>query len=106
MGAGAWNEAFQKADDLLSKLSVEQKASLLTGTFAGGCNGNIGAIESVGFPGLCLEDGPLGIRLADLANTFPAGLTTAASWDKNLMYVRGQALGSEFRGKGAHVMTG
>ncbi|KAH6672090.1 glycoside hydrolase family 3 protein [Halenospora varia] len=102
-----WTDAYNKADGLVSKLTTEQKASLVTGYYgATGCNGNIAPIPSLGFGGLCLQDGPVGIRLADLANTFPAGLTAAASWNKDLIYDRGKAIGSEFRGKGANVMLG
>jgi beta-glucosidase-like glycosyl hydrolase len=37
---------------------------------------------------------------------FPAGITTGATWDKDLMYARGQALGREFRGKGINIYLG
>ena len=46
------------------------------------------------------------IRQADLASAFPAGLTAAATWDKDLIYRRGQAIAEEFRNKGAHVILG
>ncbi|CZR50174.1 related to beta-glucosidase 1 precursor [Phialocephala subalpina] len=102
-----WTDAYNKADNLVSKLTIEQKVSLVTGYYgASGCNGNIAPIPSLGFGGLCLQDGPVGIRLADLASTFPAGLTAAATWDKDLIYDRGKAIGSEFRGKGANVILG
>ena len=39
------------------------------------CVGNTGPATSVGFPSLCLQDGPLGIRFADHSTAFPAGLT-------------------------------
>lgn len=68
--------------------------------------GVISANKRVQFGGICLADGPLGVHMADLASVFPAGITTAATWDKELMYLRGKAMGAEFRGKGAHVMTG
>ncbi|KAE8422625.1 beta-glucosidase [Aspergillus pseudocaelatus] len=106
-GDGGWSEAYHKAEELISKLSLEQKVSLVTGTIFGGsgCVGNINPIDSVGFKGLCLQDGPLSVRTADLASTFPAGVTVAASWDRELMYARGKALGAEFRGKGAHLIN-
>ncbi len=78
---------------------------LVTGT-SGPCVGNIGPIERLGFNGLCLQDGPLAIREADYASVFPAGLTTAAAWDKNLANTRGQDMAAEFKGKGAHVALG
>lgn len=37
---------------------------------------------------------------------FPSGITTGATFDKDLMYARGVAIGKEFRGKGANVYLG
>jgi beta-glucosidase len=65
--------------------------------------GNIAPIPRVGFPGLCLQDGPLSIRQATYASVFPAGIAAASSWDRDLIRLRGEYLGAEFRGKGAHV---
>ena len=42
----------------------------------------------------------------DHVTAFPAGITTGATWDKNLIYARGVAIGKEFRGKGANVYLG
>ncbi|KIV87904.1 hypothetical protein PV11_03420 [Exophiala sideris] len=100
-----WETAFAQAQAFVSNLTLEEKAQLVTGT-SGPCVGNIGAIERLGFDGLCLQDGPLAIRQATYASVFPAGLTTAASWDRNLMYQRGFFMGTEFRNKGAHVALG
>lgn len=72
----------------------------------GPCVGNIPPISRLGFNGLCLQDGPLSIRQADYASVFPAGLTTAASWDKSMIYQRGVAIGQEFMQKGANVILG
>lgn len=69
----------------------------------GPCVGNIVAIPRLGFSGLCLHDGPLAIRVADYASVFPAGVSVAATFDRQLMYDRGVEMGAEFRGKGAHV---
>lgn len=68
--------------------------------------GNIAPIPRLGFNGLCLHDGPLAIREAVFASVFPAGITTAASWDRGLMHLRGIYMGEEFRGKGSHVALG
>jgi len=78
---------------------------MVTG-YPGPCVGNILAIPRLNFSGLCLQDGPLAIRVADYASVFPAGISIAASWDRKLMYERGLAMGQEFRDKGAHVMLG
>jgi beta-glucosidase len=104
-GTGGWEEALAKAKDFVSKLTLEEKSNMVTGT-PGPCVGNIVSIPRLGFPGLCLQDGPLAIRVADYASTFPAGVSTAASWDRELMYERGAQMGAEFKGKGAHVALG
>jgi beta-glucosidase len=65
--------------------------------------GNIVAVPRLGFQGLCLQDGPLSIRVADYASVFTAGVSAAATWDKSIMYERGLAMGREFKAKGAHV---
>ncbi|KAL4982698.1 glycosyl hydrolase family 3 N terminal domain-containing protein [Aspergillus falconensis] len=76
------------------------------GIEAGGCIGNIAAIPRVNFSGLCLLDGPQGINRADLISIFPSGLLAGATWDVDLIYARGKAMGEEFRGKGSHVQLG
>lgn len=68
--------------------------------------GNTGSALRLGFPQLCLQDSALGVASTDGATAFPAGITTGATWDKDLIYARGVALGKEFRGKGAHVYLG
>jgi beta-glucosidase len=56
--------------------------------------------------GLCLQDSPLGVRFADYASAFSSGQTVAATFDRNLIYQRGLAMGREFAGKGANVLLG
>ncbi|KAL1967214.1 hypothetical protein VTN77DRAFT_3505 [Rasamsonia byssochlamydoides] len=36
----------------------------------------------------------------EFITVFPAGVTAAATWDRQLLYQRGAALGAEFYGKG------
>ncbi|KAG4033525.1 hypothetical protein MFRU_004g00330 [Monilinia fructicola] len=100
-----WEDALVKANAFISNLTLEEKAFLLTGA-NGPCVGNIAPIPRVGFKGLCFQDGPIAVRQANLVSAFPAGLTTAASWDRSLIKTRGEYLGAEFRDKGAHVYLG
>ncbi|TVY49032.1 putative beta-glucosidase G [Lachnellula occidentalis] len=97
--------AINKANKFVSELTLTEKAGMVTGV-NGVCTGNIAPIERIGFPGLCVLDGPAAVNPGDLVSVFPAGLTTAASWDRNLMYKRAFALGSEFRGKGTNIVLG
>ncbi|KAI3394178.1 hypothetical protein diail_3133 [Diaporthe ilicicola] len=104
-GAGGWEDALAKAKAFTAELTIEEKAKMVTGT-PGPCVGNIVGVPRLGFPGLCLQDGPLAIRMADYASVFSTGVSVAASWDKDVLYERGYAMGQEFRGKGAHVFLG
>ena len=48
-------------------------------------------------------DGPAGVRPATGKTQFPAGVTTAATWDRNLTYQRAISMGQEFYDLGIHV---
>ena len=56
--------------------------------------------------GLCLQDGPLGIRFADYVSAFPAGINVGATWDRGLAVARGIAMGSEMNAKGVDAQLG
>ncbi|TIA90228.1 hypothetical protein E3P81_02560 [Wallemia ichthyophaga] len=103
-GVGDWASATGKARDLVYSLSIEERVNLTTGVgwSNGPCVGNIAPIRDV-FPGICLQDGPLGVREVDGASAFPAGINVAATFDKNLARARGHAMGVEFKEKGVHV---
>ena len=87
----------------------------------GRCVGNIAPIEN--FPGLCLEDSPLGVRSADFVTVFPAGINAASTyvlthnffsrvdrdnrrWKRSLLRARGIAMGKEHVGKGVNIALG
>ncbi len=61
-GDGDWAVAYTKAKAALAKLSTANKVSMVTGQgwMKGPCVGNIAAQSAIGFPQLCLQDGPLG----------------------------------------------
>ncbi|KAI1754553.1 beta-glucosidase-like protein [Xylaria castorea] len=99
-----WSDAYEKAVALVSRMTVAEKVNITAGT--GRCVGNTGSALRVGFPQLCLQDGPLGVRTTDNITAFPAGITTGATWSKELMYQRGVAMGEEFRGKGVNFYLG
>jgi beta-glucosidase len=101
-GTGGWEEALAKAKEFVSQLTLEEKADMVTGQ-PGPCVGNILPIPRLGFKGLCLQDGPLSIRVADYASVFSAGVSAASTWDRSILYERGLAMGKEFKAKGAHV---
>lgn len=103
-----WEESYRKAADMVSKMTLAEKVNITTGTGwrMGLSVGNTGPATKVGFPSLALQDGPLGLRFADNATAFPAGVTVGATWNKQLMYDRGSAHGEEARRKGINVLLG
>ncbi|KAI9375812.1 glycosyl hydrolase family 3 N terminal domain-containing protein [Aspergillus egyptiacus] len=103
-----WADSYEKASKLVEQMTLIEKVNITTGTGwqMGPCVGNTGPAELVGFPSLCLQDGPLGIRFADHISAFPAGITTGATWNRDLMRRRGEALGLEARLKGVNVILG
>ncbi|PBL00816.1 beta-glucosidase [Armillaria gallica] len=103
-----WQAAYKKAEASVAKLSLQEKVDLATGVgwMNGNCVGNTPAISSISFPGLCLEDSPLGVRDVDNVSAFPAAINAAATFNRTLIRQRGVAMGQEFRGKGVHVALG
>ena len=103
-----WAHSYKKASKMVSGMTLAEKVNLTTGTgwSMGLAVGNTGPAIHAGFPGLALQDGPLGIRRADNATAFPAGITVGATWNKQLMYERGKAHALEARGKGINVLLG
>ena len=103
-----WSQSYKKAADLVNKMTLPEKVNITTGTGwqMGLAVGNTGPAINVGFPGLAFQDGPLGLRFADNATAFPAGITVGATWNKELMYKRGKAHGMEARLKGVNVILG
>jgi beta-glucosidase len=102
----SWVQAYAKAKAAVSKLTVEEKVALGTGTGNGLCIGNTAAIGTIGWPGLCLQDSPLAVRLAYNVSGGISGINTAATFDKSLAQQRAYDIGDEFRGKGVNVQLG
>ncbi|KAJ5243207.1 glycoside hydrolase superfamily [Penicillium citrinum] len=100
-----WKQAFQHADEFISQLTIEEKVGLVSGT-EGPCVGNIAPIDRLNFTGICIQNGPLALEQGTYSSVFPAGITIAATWDKDIAFKHGYNLGSEFRGKGSQVVLG
>ncbi|KAK6821233.1 glycosyl hydrolase family 3 N terminal domain-containing protein [Apiospora arundinis] len=106
--ARSWADSYRKASEMVSKMTLPEKVNITTGTGwqMGPAVGNTGPATNVGFPSLALQDGPLGIRFADNATAFPAGITVGATWNKDLMYKWGNAHAVEARKKGINAILG
>ncbi|KAK4145633.1 putative beta-glucosidase M [Dichotomopilus funicola] len=100
-----WSAAYGHARALVSRMTVEEKVNVTRG-WPGPCVGNTGEVPRLGLPSLCFADGPSGIRGQEFVSAFPAGIHLAATFDRDLMYRYGQALGAEYYGKGINVALG
>lgn len=91
----------ERITDIISKMTLEEK--ILQLHKEGGMN--TADNTRLNIPGFVMSDGPHGVRNG-LATSFPVGIGLAATWDVDLVYKVGEAMGKEFRGKGIHQMLG
>ena len=102
-------------DSILQLLTIEEKIHMIHG------NGMFvsGGIERLGIPELRYTDGPTGIRqelernsweplnlTTDSVTFFPTGTALAATWNEELAYRYGSAIGSEANARGKDVLLG
>ena len=107
-----WEEAHKKAKEKTANFTNEEKLNMLFGIQnmqtrpeTGGC---VGMIEPIGekFGGICLQDGPAGVRFSTSTQSWQASINTASTFNKTLMFEVGKAQGKEFRAKGVNVALG
>ncbi|CAF1242825.1 unnamed protein product [Rotaria sordida] len=101
-----WDQAIAMAKAFVAQLTLEEKCNMTAG-IRGPCAGNIFPVSRLNFKGLCFQDSPSGVGGGVLYSTaFVPGIHIAASWDQDLFYKRGAAIGKEFQGKGVNVVLG
>lgn len=107
-GAGNWSDAYEKARDVVSRMTLEEMNNVTIGVsdHGTGCVGVSGGVPRVGFPGLCHHDAGNGVRNTDGVNAYAAGISVGASWNVSLAYQRAQFMGAEFKKKGVNVALG
>ncbi len=116
--------------EVMSKMTLEDKAHFVIGTGMAGFSGNdavIGAtrnlvpgaagttypLDSLGIPAIVLADGPAGLRIDPIregdtatyyCTHFPIGTLLASTWNTQLIEEVGQAIGEEVKEYGADVL--
>lgn len=92
-----------KHQDLISQMTLEEKASLCSGKDFW----HLKSLERLGISEIMVCDGPHGLRKQNAENKkvgignsypatcFPTAVTSACSWDPELLYEVGRALGEE-----------
>ncbi len=107
----------QRVKDLLSRMTLEEKASMMGGS---GWMESMG-VERLGIPAIKMADGPMGVRswrgssamtnlpgakLTVESTSFPAGITMAATWDPELVQQEGHAIAQEVKALGRDMILG
>ncbi|KAF7948999.1 hypothetical protein EAE96_008176 [Botrytis aclada] len=105
---GGWEEAYAKAKDFVSQLTLLEKVNITTGVGWKGeqCVGQAGSVPRLGLRSMCMQDSPVGVRDTDFNSVFSSGQSVAATFDRGLMYARGYAMGQEHKAKGVTVQLG
>jgi len=95
-----------RARKLLAQMQMSDKISMVHGV-SGDYVGYTPIISSLGIPSLHEEDGPQGVADgATQVTCWPSALTVVASWDVDLQYSYGAAMGREQYLKGTNIMLG
>ncbi|UZP36626.1 hypothetical protein NXS19_004442 [Fusarium pseudograminearum] len=63
-------------------------------------------VQRLGFPGICVNDGPSGLHGVEAVNGYAAGVTVAAAWNKELAHARGHHMGLEAKRRGVNNLLG
>ena len=117
-------KSLERVEELVSKMSLEEKVKLLVGVGMPGLFGNppsrvpgaageTHAIERLGIPSAVLADGPAGVRIlpkregderAYHATAFPVAVMLASTWNPELVEKVGAAMGEEAREYGVDIL--
>ena len=97
----------KRADDLLGRMTQEEKIALI-----GGANFmHTRGIPRLGLPSLRMTDGPFGVRARETGEgeeksttVYASGLGLAASWDVDLAKQVGTSFGRDARARGSHIL--
>ena len=101
-----------KIKDLLSKLTLEEKAAMCSGVGAW----HTKAVDRLDIPAIMMSDGPHGLRKVleheDGENEtieavcFPPAVNLASSWDRELVADVGKTIGEECQAEGISIILG
>ena len=115
-----WKDSYDKAEKFIKKLTLQEKINLLYGTENMKqitpivkddserqwlCVGKIDPMPDHDFKGMCLQDGPAGVRCAKgSAISYQGSSNTAATFNKTLFYLIGKSQGEECKIHGINTL--
>lgn len=105
----SYEDADQRAGDLLARMTAGEKLQLITG-YRSFC---IRGFPRLGIPEIYLENATQGVRLRkdmgsplDKSTAFPCPLSLAATWNPDLAYRYARSIGEECRVRGVGLLLG
>lgn len=93
----------ERAAALVAQMTLEEKCDYIGGSKDGFY---IRPIERLGIPLIRMADGPQGVRNNTKSTLFACGVAAAASWNEDVVYEMGVALGQDSRARGVHILLG
>lgn len=95
-------EVEKQVDILLSQMTVDEKLA-----YIGGVDWMYTKnIDRLGIHRMKMSDGPQGLGTHGKSTAYPATLTLAATWNENLAYKYGKALGRDCKARGVNILLG
>ena len=79
--------AEQRARELVSKMTLEEKCQLISGKKDGF---KTFPVERLGIPEIRMADGPQGVRNDTRSTYYPCGISLASTWNTSLALETGQ----------------
>ena len=92
-----------RAAALVEQMTLEEKCAYIGGSKDGFY---IRPVERLGIPLIRMADGPQGVRNNTRSTLFACGVAAAASWNEDVAYEMGVALGQDSRARGVHILLG
>jgi len=102
LGTAQTSDTEKKINDTISKLTLEEKITLLSGSSMMAS----APVARLGIPALRMSDGPVGAHIPPPSTAYAAGIGLAASWDRELAQRIGVQLGRDARSRGASFLLG
>lgn len=96
-------EARQRASELVSKMTLEEKIDFIAGDADGF---HIYGIPRLRIPEIRTADGPQGLRNDTQSTMYPCGIALASCWNRSLALAYGKSIGSDARARGVHILLG
>ena len=90
-----------RAADLVSKMTLEEKCLLIAGQVDGF---HTAGIERLGIPSVRMADGPQGVRNKTKSTYYPCGISLAATFNREAALGVGTGIGYDARARGVGIM--